>query len=413
MQPNIPRNRLRAIDPVLMCWVLFVFGTVALWAAPVLRKLQRFASDSQAAMWHQDFSNYWQAAKLTLAGTQQILFDTARYQAYLQAEFGQGAQPLAWSYPPHLLLFTWPLGYLSYAAALTTFILVTFALFVFSIGVFHRKFARGANLGLTALALFPYAFITIFATQNGFLTAGITLLALAYMNDRPVLAGLALAVLTVKPQLGFLFPLVALLDRNWALLGWATLFTLVLVALSSALFGLTTWHDFFSNIIPYQKSVMTTWIGTFLLMMPTTFGSLRLLGFDSSLALALHCLVATAAGVATLWLLSRVRDPLRRAFVLLAGTLLITPYAFSYDMGALSVTAALIAQSSRESHLRIAAIVVGLIAAIPGVLAHLAFHGLPLTPLLLAAGLAAVWHVERNGRIQDTPVSDPATDSRL
>lgn len=412
MPLDTPRNRLRAIDPVLLCWMLFGLCTVAIWAAPFLRKLQRFASDPQAALWHQDFSNYWQAAKLTLAGTQQILFDTAQYQAFLQVEFGQGAQPLAWSYPPHLLLFTWPLGFLSYVAALATFMLVTFALFLFSIVVFHRKFAPGTDLKISAFALFPYVFITTFATQNGFLTAGVTLLALAYMNDRPILAGLSLAVLTVKPQLGFLFPLVALLDRNWALLGWATLFTLVLVALSTILFGAATWHDFFANIIPYQKSVMTNWIGTFLLMMPTTFGGLRRLGFDSGLALALHCVAAAAAGIVSLWMMCKVRDPLRRAFVLLAGTLLITPYAFSYDMGALSVTAALIAQTSRESHLRVAAIGIALIAALPGVLAHLAFYGLPLAPLLLAAGLAAVWHIERNGRVPNAPVSEPAIDSR-
>jgi len=109
MPPNIPRNRLRALDPVLLCWVLIGFGTVAIYVVPILRKLRRFKSDPFAAMWHQDFSNYWQAAKLTLQGTQQILFEPAQYLAHLQVEFGQGAQPLAWSYPPHFLLFIWPL----------------------------------------------------------------------------------------------------------------------------------------------------------------------------------------------------------------------------------------------------------------------------------------------------------------
>ena len=362
-------------------------------------------------MWHQDFSNYWQAAKLTLLGAQQALFEPAQYLAYLQAEFGQGAQPLAWSYPPHFLLFLWPLGFLSYGVALATFMLLTFALFVTAIVVFHRKFARDANLKVTALALLPYVLITTFATQNGFLTAAVTLLALTYMNDRPVLAGLALAVLTVKPQLGFLFPLVVLLDRNWALLRWASLFTLVLVALSAILFGLTTWHDYFVNIIPNQKVVMDTWIGTFLLIMPTTFGSLRVLGFEPGLALALHCAVATLAAVATWWLLRNVRDPLRRAFVLLAGTLLISPYAFNYDMGALCVTAALVAQTSRAPHLRTAAIGIALIAVFPGLMMHLAVSRLPLTPLLLAAGLVAVWHIERSS-VSDARASEPVTDPR-
>jgi hypothetical protein len=412
MPPNISRKPPRALDPVLLCWLLFAFGTVAIHLVPILRKLRRLISDPAAAMWHQDFSNYWQAAKLTLAGTHQILFDPTLYRAFLQVEFGQGAQPLAWSYPPHFLLFTWPLGYLSYVPALVTFLLATFALFVASIVVFHRKFARDANLNITALALVPFAVITIFTTQNGFLMAAVTLLALAFMNDRPVLAGLALAVLTVKPQLGFLFPLIALLDRNWALLRWATLFTLVLVALSAFVFGLTTWHDFFVNIIPNQQAVMTRWTGSFLFMMPTTFGSLRVLGFASGFALALHWVVAIAAGVATWWLWRSVHDPLRKTFVLLAGTLLISPYAFNYDMGALSVIAALIAQTSRAAHLRTAAICMAMIAVFPGLMAHLAVSRLPLTPLLLAAGLAAVWNIERNGSAIDAPALEPATDPR-
>jgi hypothetical protein len=147
--------------------------------------------------------------------------------------------------------------------------------------------------------------------------------------------------------------------------------------------------------------------------MPTVFASLRMLGLDSGLALALHFVVATAAGVAAWWLLRRVRDPLRRAFVLLAGTLLISPYSFSYDMGALSVTAALIAQTSRALKLQIAAIGIALIAVFPGVLAYLAFCRLPLTPLLLAAGLAAVWHIERNGEAYAAAASEPTTDPRL
>jgi hypothetical protein len=412
LPPNIPRNRPRAKDPLLLLWLLFALGAVAIYVVPILAKLRLFKSDPSAAMWQFDFSNYWQAARLTLDGAQQILFEPTRYLAYLQTEFGQGHQLLAWSYPPHFLLFIWPLGYLSFTAALTTFLLVTFALFAVSIVVFHRKFARGADLKLTFLALIPYALITTYATQNGFFTAAVTLLALTFMNDRPVVAGLALAVLTVKPQLGFLFPLVALLDRNWALLRWATLFTLVLVALSAILFGLTAWRDFFVNIIPNQQAVMATWNGTFLFMMPTTFGSLRVLGIDPSLAFGLHCLVAIAAGVATWWLLRRLRDPLPRAFVLLAGTLLISPYAFNYDMGALCVTAALVAQIPQARHLRTAAIGIALIAVFPGLLAHLALSRLPVTPLLLAAGLAALWHIERDGSAHNGPALEPPTRAR-
>src|SRR5690349_3156148 len=123
LTPNTPRNGLREMNPVLLCWVLFALGTVAIYAVPIIWKPRMFMSNPSAAMWHVDFSNYWQAARLTLEGTQQILFEPAQYEAYLLAEFGQGVQLLAWSYPPHFLLFIWPLGYLPFAAALAIFLL--------------------------------------------------------------------------------------------------------------------------------------------------------------------------------------------------------------------------------------------------------------------------------------------------
>jgi arabinofuranan 3-O-arabinosyltransferase len=394
MATNAVQDRLRTVDPLLLCWTLFAVSCTAIysvrfvWPWYLAWKFHRPPSK-----WALDFSNYWVAAKLAFTGNEFVLFNPEVYVGYLRFLFGPETQLLAWSYPPHFLLFIWPLGYLSYPLALTVFMATTFALFAGSVVAFHRVYAPAASLKLTLVALLGYAVITLHATQNGFLTSALALFTLAYMKERPMLAGLALAALTIKPQLGFLFPILALFDRNWALLRWATLFTLALVVLSALLFGISSWRDFFLQIVPHQQFVMTHWKGSFLQMMPTMYGGARVLGKDPQLALWLHLGVAIPALIATVWLFFRLRDPLHRAFVLLTGTMLISPYAFHYDMGALCVTAAVLAQTAQARRIRSASIIIAMVAVFPGVLEYLALSKLPITPLMLALALVALWQI--------------------
>src|SRR5262245_5083798 len=184
-----------------------------------------------------DFANYWVGGKLALSGGYALLFDPAAYYAYLQSLFGVNYQIHAWSYPPHFLPLVAPLGWMEYRPALTVFLLVTLALFAWAAWEFMRRYATNVSKPLVVLALAGFVFMQIEATQNGFLTGALLLATFAFMRERPAVAGFALALLTIKPQLGFLIPLLALVDRNWKLFGWATGFTLLLVGASVALFG--------------------------------------------------------------------------------------------------------------------------------------------------------------------------------
>src|ERR1043165_9269548 len=65
-----------------------------------------------------DFANYWLAGHMVLARDAQSLFDPQTYVARLHAAFGAGLSPHNWGYPPHILLFLWPLGLLHYKSAL-------------------------------------------------------------------------------------------------------------------------------------------------------------------------------------------------------------------------------------------------------------------------------------------------------
>jgi len=350
-----------------------------------------------------DFANYWLAGRLVLSGEHLDLFDHSIYFPHLQALFGSNYQIRSWSYPPHFLLFVWPLGLVDYKVGFVAFMTSTFLLFVFAAAAFRREYAQTSDLRILLLAVISYVLMMFVAAQNGFLTAALLLLGLAFMRARPVLAGIAFGCLTIKPQLGLLIPVLLAFDRNWRTAAWSVLVGVLLVALSAALFGVASWSAYLTDTLAYQRSVMTDWYGIFLRMMPTMFGSMRTLGFSPAIAAQAQLPVTIVGLAAVLWLLYRERDGLRRAFAITCGTFLVTPYAFNYDMGALCVCAALLAGRAHEPESgALRRLPIALVAVIPAAVMNLGRAGVPITPLILAVGLLALAVAAR--RVSARPV---------
>jgi hypothetical protein len=406
-----PRSgRSSSLSAVLLCvggFALLALGSYGFVIYDLGRAL--LDQDLLYTLVDRDFANYWMAGRMVLSGEYLDLFTHDLYFARLQEAFGAGYQIRSWSYPPHYLLMLWPLGFTSYKTGLVAFLGLTLALFVFAVVIFKRQLAPRADSRVLILALFGYVLMMLVAAQNGFLTGAALLLGLAWMRPRPVLAGLAFACLTIKPQLGLLIPVLLVFDRNWPALIWSAIFTAVLVALSVALFGIDSWVAYLTDTLGYQRTVMTDWYGIFLRMMPTVFGSVRSLGFSPTVAAQAQLPVTLAATGAVLWLLYRERDALQRAFVVTCGTFLITPYAFNYDMGALSACAALLAGTGRAGS-RVATVTLAVVAAICAAVTNLGRANLPCTPLVLAAGLLAVAALSRRVSVpasREMPVSEP------
>jgi arabinofuranan 3-O-arabinosyltransferase len=339
-----------------------------------------------------DFINYWVAGKQVIAGDVGLLFKHDSYAAQLQSLVGVQSQTRSWSYPPHYLLLMWPLGLMEFVPALAAFLLSTMALFIASLVLAQRRFAPEAGLTWTLVGAGAFAVMACATTQNGFLTGAFMLAALSFMHTRPALSGLALALLTVKPHLGLLFAAVVLLDRNWRVLWWTAGSTVALVALSALWFGTDCWLTYLQEAIPYQRHVMIDWQGIFLRMMPSAFGSLRTLKLYPYDALLLHAVVALAALRFLIWPILKSGDALHRAVGVLAGTFVLTPYAFNYDMGALSVLAALLAQElllkPANAMTRLLAASAALLAVLPAAMMHLGLMKWPISPLLLVTTLA-------------------------
>src|SRR5215468_3322335 len=77
-----------------------------------------------------DFVNTWLGAQLTLAGDPSAYFGFDAYQSLLKEKFGPTFPPHIWSYPPHLLLFTWPLGALPYMTAYVVYCVLGLTVYV-------------------------------------------------------------------------------------------------------------------------------------------------------------------------------------------------------------------------------------------------------------------------------------------
>lgn len=379
-------------NPPLVCTAALAVAAAVIYVLPWAWLLQtQLVHDMRMIdLAQRDFVNYWMAARMTLSGTEHDLFTHDIYFARLQQLFGSDIEIRSWSYPPHFLLLLWPLGYLDYELALAVFLAGTLALFVAAVLVFRANLAPQSNGAIVACALFGFVVMQLDATQNGFLTAAFLLFGLAWMKERPLLAGFAFACLTIKPQLGFLIPVLLLWDRNWLAFAWSAGFTAALVAASVALFGIESWGAYLTDTLAYQRTVMTDWYGVFLLMMPTAFGGARALGATPDTAMLIQWPVSIAAAGLVAWLLSRERDPLHRCFIVVCGTFVITPYAFNYDMGALSAIAAMVASAPTMAGRRAAATVIAGVAALSAIVVNLGRAGLPIAPLLLIVGLLLV-----------------------
>src|SRR3954470_24149788 len=139
-----------------------------------------------------DFVATWVGAKAALAGHPQQYFAPGDFNAHLKELFGADYPQHIWSYPPNLLLFTWPLGLLPYIPAYILYCAFGMVLYVAVVADGERRWDH-----LALLALAPAAMINIWTGQNGFLSAALLIGGLTQLDRRPVVAGIMFGLLSI------------------------------------------------------------------------------------------------------------------------------------------------------------------------------------------------------------------------
>ena len=322
-----------------------------------------------------DFVNVWTAGRQALAGEPAAVYDVTLHKAAEVATVGHdfnGEYP--WLYPPIFLFVAASLALLPYVTAAAVWLALTFPAYLMVVWAIVRHRA-----GILLACAYPGLLANAVVGQNGFLSAALLGGALLLLQGSPVMAGCLIGLLAFKPHLGILLPIVLVAGGHWRAIAAATA-TQALLALSSWIaFGPDAWAAFFQSLPTASQSTLELGRAEWG-KLQSAYGVMRMMGGASAIAWAVQGVLtgAVAAALAALW---RSKAPFDlKAAALAAGTLLVVPYIFLYDLVILAVAMAFLLRACGEA------------GPTPGEMRALAIAGLLLVifPLVKApTGLAA------------------------
>jgi Glycosyltransferase family 87 len=302
-------------------------ATIA-WGGPIPR-------DATTLVVGRDFLNFWMYGRAAWQPQPGQYYDPHIYNAALAALLGDGYPGQNWSYPPSVMLLAAPFGRLGYLPALLCWT-------VFGAAIFAWVIRRSTNelAPLVAILLSPAVVFCLVSGQSSFLTAAMLLTILSCLDRRPLLAGLLIGLLTLKPQLGLLFPVMLVASGRWRVFMIAAVTALVLATLSAALFGPDAWADFVKQGLPVQNTVLADpeRIGT--RYYPTIFMNIRGIGAPYAAAMAIQAVFSLLAigAVAFAYRVHRNADQQILTVLFLSCSICAVPYLLSYDtMAVMSV----------------------------------------------------------------------------
>ncbi|MEO7827765.1 MAG: glycosyltransferase family 87 protein [Allosphingosinicella sp.] len=368
-----------------LAWV-FVFILVALlFAQDILAtRFTPWPSIRGAAIWGRDFANVYSSGRLVIEGRLDLIYDLKGYSAW-QGAFFQGAlSDHNYSYPPPTLLYTWAFALLPYPVALLSWLLLTGAAFAAA----ARPYLRDAGLPAWLALVAPATLLNVWAGHYGLLIGALWLGAFHLLPRRPILAGVLIGLMLVKPHLAILAPLILARRGEWKAFAAAGATAAALVAVSALVLGPELWRTWLGVTVGVQTAMVDD-VGTyFLTMMPTIVPSVSALGFPGALAWAVQILVG--GGAIAFLLLHMPRDS--RAAGLAGGvaTFLVLPYAFNYDMTVPGLAALLMLARLRREPKSGPSFVLLLAFLLPLIVQTFGLLHLPAPALILAALLASM-----------------------
>jgi hypothetical protein len=344
-----------------------------------------------AAIWGRDFANVYSSGNLVLEGRLELLYDLEGYSAWQDAFFQGALSHHNYSYPPPTLLYTWAFALLPYPLALLSWLLLTGAAFAAAARPYLREAGLPAWLALVA----PATLLNVWAGHYGLLVGALWLGAFHLLPRRPVIAGVLIGLMLVKPHLAILAPLILARRGEWKAFAAAGATAAALVAVSALAFGPELWRTWLGVTVGVQTAMVDD-VGTyFLTMMPTLVPSVSALGFPGATAWAVQILVGGGAVAALL--LHMPRDSRTAGLAGGVATFLVLPYAFNYDMTVPGLAALLMLARLRRDPQSGPPFVLLLAFLLPLLVQTFGLLHLPAPALILAALLALMLRHVRSG----------------
>ncbi len=365
----------------LVCFALIVAQAVYL-ATSYLQGIWLVAPDGGGIA--TDFVAVWAAGKLALAGHAAAVYDWPVHKAVEVTAVGHPfAGYFGWHYPPTFLFVAAVLSLMPYAPALALWVFATFPVYLVAI-----RAIVGDRSGYVLAAAFPAVLCNFIDGQNGFLSAAFVGGTLVYLPRRPVLAGVLLGLLTYKPHLGILFPIVLAADGRWRTFVSAGVTAALMAMVAWLAFGTEAWQAFVGNIGHTSEAFLSDgWADWAKLQ--SAFGLVRTLGAPQWLAWTVQAMLALAVATAVTALWRSDKPYALKAAALGTGAVLATPYLYTYDLMVLAVPLAFLfklgrAQDFLKGELAGIGVACALIAVFPFVTVPVGF-----TAALIVAALVA------------------------
>lgn len=281
-----------------------------------------------------DFAVFWSASYVALSEGPVHAYDLARHQEVMAAYGPLAADSdavLPWLYPPTFLLMVLPLALLPLAFSYLLFMAGSIYAYLRAIGsLLDAGPATQCGVWLPVLAS-PAVLFSVTLGQNSLLTAALAGGAVALLGKRPVLAGVLVGLLAIKPQLALLVPLALVAGRHWRTLLSAAATAALFATASVVVCGWETIPAFLQSTAWARENLMEgTPHGWY--AMPSVLAAAQLAGLPPAAAYAAQGLCALAAAGAVAYVWSHTREAPLRAAVLAAAALLATPYVRHYEL---------------------------------------------------------------------------------
>ncbi len=307
--------------------VLVTLGLTVMLFAETIANLA--GSDQQSV--EIDFFVFWGAAKLATQGLPLDAFDPDRIR---EAAGIVGGDWMPWAYPPGFLLLLAPLGALSFPMAWAVFTVVSAIAIVLA-----TKPLTGGRMHLLAAAALAPAFVPAFlmGQTSTLWTAGLIAALVALQSGRPVLAGIFIGLLTLKPQLGLLLPFALIAIGAWRAFIAATVTAIIAAAIPTAIFGMDYWAECLTMMKLHGETVRGAIAD--LTFMVSPYSLLAGLGLPETTAFALQWVLTAACIVAVIlvWRAPVAFDA--KAATLLTAIPLASPYVWAYETALLAPAA--------------------------------------------------------------------------
>jgi hypothetical protein len=318
--------------------LLAYLGTTS-WTLP-------FPRDKATLVLGRDFLNLWMYGRAVFEPDPSRFYDVATYNHELARLLGPFYPGQNWPNPPNAIVIMAPFGLLAYFPALAAWAAASGLAFYLA---GRRELADLRTLIVVAVS--PAALLCVISGQSSYLSTAALLTIFAWLDKRPIAAGFLIGLLTVKPQLGILFPFALAASGRWRVFTSAAVTAILLFAASIAIGGIESWQDWVTKALPLQREVLGDAAGTAVPFQPTIFMNLR--GLLGNRAAELIQLAFAAAAVAAVTAAFRYRsrgDPRILQALFFAATACASPYMGDYDLLPLTFAAvALIAEEKLDA----------------------------------------------------------------